>query len=98
VRQHWPSGSEAPVRKLSMPATAGADSKTRDAFARTLNMVLDHQERTHIKNILSIAIIDAVGSYGYTQYQEASHRAIEESLSDSERGPRIERKLIAIYL
>jgi hypothetical protein len=52
-------------------------------------MVLDHQERTHIKNILSIAIIDAVGSYGYTQYQEASHRAIEESLSDSERGPEL---------
>jgi hypothetical protein len=40
-----------------------------------------------MKNILTIAILAAIGWYGYTKYQEASHRAMAESLSAPERGP-----------
>jgi len=40
-----------------------------------------------MKNILTIAIIAGLGWYGYTKYQDASHRSTMESLSESEEGP-----------
>ncbi|MDY6948042.1 MAG: excalibur calcium-binding domain-containing protein [Pseudomonadota bacterium] len=41
-----------------------------------------------MKNILTIAILAAVGWYAYTKYQDTSHRAIAESYtSEPKRGP-----------
>ena len=47
-------------------------------------MALDISERTRMKNILTSAVIAGLGWFGYTKYQDASHRSAMESLSESD--------------